>query len=185
VAIASALLSTMGVGTPDWQSSLYMFLTGLGVGMIIQVMVLAVQNSVEHKDLGTATATESFSRSMGGAFGVAISGAILTNRITAYLVEHLPKGVPASALDAKAVAAGPKAIAQLPAPVRTIVIDSLANGIHLVFLFAVPLCFIAFVLALMLPERPLRTTAHIGVEAAAGEPLLPETEDAAIHAGRE
>jgi len=179
------LLSTMGVGTPDWQSSFYMFLTGLGVGMIIQVMVLAVQNSVEHKDLGTATATESFSRSMGGAFGVAISGAILTNRITAYLVEHLPKGVPASALDAKAVAAGPKAIAQLPAPVRTIVIDSLANGIHLVFLFAVPLCFIAFVLALMLPERPLRTTAHIGVEAAAGEPLLPETEDAAIHAGRE
>jgi len=69
-----------------------MIILGLGIGMIIQVMVLAVQNSVEQRDLGTATAIESFIRSMGGAFGVALFGAILTNRLTHNLVQLLPKG---------------------------------------------------------------------------------------------
>lgn len=176
------LLSTMGVDTPHWQSSLYMFVTGLGIGMIIQVMVLAVQNSVDHADLGTATATESFSRSMGGAFGVAVSGAILTNRLSAYLVAHLPAGAAGGGLDTKAIASGPKAIAALPAQIQTVVIDGLAYAIHVVFLFGVPLTFAAFVLSLFLPERPLRTTAHVGIEATAGEPLVADVEEAAIEA---
>ena len=157
-----------------------MLIAGLGMGMIIQVMVLAVQNSVDHSDLGTATATESFSRSMGGAFGVAVSGAILTNRLAAYLASHLPPGTAAANLDSHAVASGPHAIAQLPPQIRALVVDALAHSIHLVFLLAVPLTLIAFGLALALPERPLRTTAHVGMEAAAGEPLVAEVEEAAI-----
>jgi hypothetical protein len=106
----------------------------------------------------------------------------LTNRLAAYLTEHLPAGSITNGLDTKAIASGPKAIAALPAQIQTVVIDALAYAIHVVFLFGVPLTFVAFLLALMLPERPLRTTAHIGAEATAGEPLLPEFEEAAIEA---
>jgi EmrB/QacA subfamily drug resistance transporter len=176
IAIALFLLSTMGVGTSYVESSLYMILLGLGIGMIIQVMVLAVQNSVEHRDLGTATATETFIRSMGGAFGVAVFGAILTNRLTHNLEQLLPPG---STIDPSGLTGSPAAIAQLPPAVHSAVIESLANAIHVVFLAAVPLTIAAFVVTLFLPERPLRETAHVGMAEtlveASGEPLLPET----------
>src|SRR5207253_3421198 len=109
ITIGLYLLSTMGVGTSHLVSSAYMVFLGLGMGMIIQVMVLAVQNAVEHRDLGTATGVESFSRSMGGAFGVAMYGAILNNRLAYYL----PRFVPASAagkLNAQTLTASPAAI---------------------------------------------------------------------------
>ena len=70
----------------------------------------------------------------------------------------------------------------VPPPIKTLVIDALAHSISTVFLMAVPLTFIAFLLALALPERPLRTTAHVGVEAVAGEPVLADVEEAAIEA---
>jgi EmrB/QacA subfamily drug resistance transporter len=179
ITIGLYLFSTMGVGTPRWESSFYMLIAGLGMGMIIQVMVLAVQNSVEHKDLGTATATETFSRSMGGAFGLAVMGAVLTNRLTDYLVAQLPPGMSVKNLSS-AVAQGPQVIEKLPPQLRTVAIDGLSHAIHVVFLLCVPLTFISFVLSLMLPEKPLRTTAHVGVEAAAGEPVLADVEEAAI-----
>src|SRR4029077_5881243 len=81
MALGLYLLSTMGLGTSHLLSSAYMVLLGAGMGMIIQVMVLAVQNAVEHRDLGTATGVETFSRSMGASFGVAVYGAILNNRL--------------------------------------------------------------------------------------------------------
>lgn len=181
VTLGLLLFSTMGVGTSRLISSAFMVVCGLGMGMIIQVMVLAVQNSVAHSDLGTATATEAFARSMGGAFGVAVLGATLTNRLSHNLAALLPPGAKV-ALDAHAVASGPKAIAHLPLDVRTLVIDALAHSIHTVFLLAVPVAAVAFVLALMLPERPLRTTAHVGIEVASGEPLVASVEEAAIEA---
>src|SRR5439155_12869666 len=90
IAVGLYLLSTLHVGTAHVVSSAYMAILGAGLGMIIQVMVLAVQNSVPHSDLGTATATETFTRSMGGAFGVAAFGAILSNRLAANLAHSLP-----------------------------------------------------------------------------------------------
>ena len=166
----------MGVGTSFAESSAYMVILGLGIGMIIQVMVLAVQNSVEHRDLGTATATESFIRSMGGAFGVAVFGAILTNQLTHNLQRLLPPG---SSIDPGSLTGSPAAIAQLTPAVHDAVIQSLANALHVVFLAAVPLTIAAFVVTWFLPERPLRETAHVGmsetlVEASA-EPLLERT----------
>ena len=176
IAIGLWSLSTMGVGTSYVESSLYMVVLGLGIGMIIQVMVLAVQNSVEHRDLGTATATESFVRSMGGAFGVAVFGAILTSQLTQNLERLLPSG---SSIDPGALTGSPATIAKLPPAVHDAVIQALANAIHVVFLAAVPLTVVAFVVTWFLPERPLRETAHIGMAEtlveSSGEPLLDET----------
>jgi len=178
ISIGLYLLSTMGVGTSYAQSSAYMIVLGLGIGMIIQVMVLAVQNSVEHRDLGTATATESFIRSMGGAFGVAVFGAILTSRLTHGLEQLLPKG---SSINPADLTGSPATIAQLPTAVHDAVIQALANALHFVFLAAVPLTVAAFVVTWFLPERPLRETAHVGMAEtlteASGEPLLEETVD--------
>jgi hypothetical protein len=133
-------------------------------------MVLAVQNSVEHRDLGTATATESFVRSMGGAFGVAVFGAILTNRLAHNLSALLPGGA-GSGVDVGSVAASPDAIRHLPPQTQSAVIHALANSIHVVFLAAVPLAILAFLVTWLLPERPLRETSHIGSDSV-GEELL-------------
>lgn len=173
ISVGLWLLSTMDVGTSRLESSLYMIVLGLGMGMIIQVMVLVVQNAVEHRDLGTATAAESFIRSMGGAFGVAVFGAILTSRLTSELAALLPVG---GSADIGALTASPAAILGLPAPVRDAVVQALANAISGVFFTAVPLAVIAFIVTWFLPEKPLRETAHITssevVAEASGEPLL-------------
>jgi EmrB/QacA subfamily drug resistance transporter len=166
------LLSTMGVGTSRGLSSIYMFLLGAGMGMIVQVMVLAVQNAVEHRDLGTATGVESFSRSMGSSFGVAVFGAILNNR----LAYHIPRLVPPGTLkqfDVRSLTASPEAIRNLPGPVHNAVIEGLARSIHVTFLAALPLLAVAFAVTFLLKETPLRETAHItvAVEAAETEPV--------------
>ncbi len=170
IAIGLYLLSTMGIGTSRLASSLYMVLLGLGMGMIIQVMVLAVQNAVPHSDLGTATATETFTRSMGGAFGVAVFGAILNNRLAFNLARLLPAG--AGGVNLRSLTGSPQAIRQLPPPLQNAVILALSRSIHVVFLAAVPLAVIAFGVTWLLPERPLRETAHIGAEEVGDELLV-------------
>jgi hypothetical protein len=184
IAAGLYLLSTMHVGTSRVRSSVYMVVLGLGIGMIIQVMVLAVQNAVEHRDLGTATATESFSRSMGGAFGVAIFGAVLTNRLAFNLGRLLQPGTDLHGVSTSSIAASPGAIRKLPASVQGPVIEALARSIHVVFLLAAPLAIAAFAVTWLLKENPLRETAHIGLEAAAGEPLVPEVEERAAEGHR-
>jgi len=171
IAVAMYLMSTMGVGTSRITSSVYMVVLGLGIGMIIQVMVLAVQNSVPHSDLGTATATESFTRSMGGAFGVAIYGAIFNNRLAFNLAQLLPAG--RGSVNAAQLQGSPQAIRALPPAIRGPVLLALARSIHVVFLFAVPLAIAAFVVTWLLPEKELRETAHIGA-VEVGDELLTE-----------
>ncbi|HEX2850526.1 MAG TPA: MDR family MFS transporter [Acidimicrobiales bacterium] len=170
------LLSTMHLGTSRLQSSLYMLILGAGMGMIIQVMVLAVQNAVEHRDLGTATGVESFSRSMGSSFGVAVFGAILNNRLAFWLPRLLPEAAGHN-VDTGALTGSPQAIRALPPQTQDAVIQSLARSIHTTFLWAVPLILVAFLVTFLLKETPLRETAHItvpldaelGVEAAETE----------------
>lgn len=171
IALGLYLLSTMGLHTTRPVSSAYMVILGLGLGTILQVMVLAVQNSVEHKDLGTATGAETFVRSMGGALGVAAYGAILNNRLTYNLGRLLPPGV------AKTTAGNPSALVNSPARIRRLdpvvrhaVLLAVSRSLHVVFLAAVPLLIVAFLFALRLPERPLRETSHIGL-APAGDGL--------------
>jgi len=170
MAVGLYLLSTMGLTTPAWATSMYMFVVGFGMGLIIQVMIIAVQNSVQHQDLGTATGAETFVRSMGGAFGVAIFGAIFNNRMAANLSRLLPAGFQTSAVNAVTVTASPAALHRLPPALHQDVLQAIAQSTHVVFLAAVPLVLAAFVLTFILREVPLRRTAHIGREEIAEAP---------------
>ena len=154
-----ALLSLMTAETPFWISSLQMALLGLGVGMVMQVSLLAVQNSVEYRDLGVSTSSAQFFRSLGGSFGVALFGAIMNAR----LLEELPVHVPAAALAAvrgemSELLSSPAAIRALPPPVAGGVAASLELAIQAVFFWAVPIMLLGFVLSCYLREIPLRDT---------------------------
>src|SRR5207237_7417650 len=113
VGLGLCRVSAMGQGRSRACSTLCRFVRGTGMGMIVQVMVLAVQNAVEHKDMGTATGVEVFSRSMGASFGVALYGAILNNRLAHYLPRLIP-GDQARALNVRTLTASPAAIRRLP-----------------------------------------------------------------------
>jgi hypothetical protein len=138
----------------------------------MQVLVLAAQNAVEHRDLGTATSAVTFFRSLGGAFGVAIFGSIFNSRLAAYLNDLLPADVH---LDPATVQSGPAALRSLPPDVRSVVIDSFARALHVAFLWGVPLAGVGFIIVLFLREQPLRESAHVGLEAV-GEDLGVATE---------
>lgn len=162
--VGMLLLPRLGVDTPRYETALYMFILGCGMGMMMQTLILAVQNVVPYADMGAATSGVSFFRSMGGAFGVAIFGTILNNRLDYYV----PKKVPADVLASLGSPAGNdigqsrQAIEALPAVARSGVIESFASSLDVVFLCAVPLVAITFVLAWFLREDPLRENVHVG-----------------------
>jgi EmrB/QacA subfamily drug resistance transporter len=166
MAAALFLLSTLSTTTSMVLVSIYMALLGAGLGFVMQVIILATQNSVEHKDLGTATAGVNFFRSMGGAFGVAVFGSILNNRLN----YHLPRLVPTGSLqglDVKSLTASPAVIHALPPAVHHGVTEAFSLSLHSVFLWAMPAALIGFALTWLLRELPLREGAHIGVESEA------------------
>lgn len=167
-AIALVLLSRMDVATTRLVSSLFMLLLGLGIGMVMQVLVVAVQNAVEYRDLGVATSTNAFFRSLGGAFGTAIFGAILTARLNDLLPKLLPAG---SGIDPATLMGSPAQIRALAPDVQAAVVEAFAQSVSAVFLWAVPFAVIGFLLVLFIPEIPLRDTAHVGAAAA---PTTPE-----------
>jgi EmrB/QacA subfamily drug resistance transporter len=170
--VGFVLLSTMGPGTTLATASLWMVVVGMGIGMLMQILVIAVQNDVDARDLGSATSSVSFFRSLGGALGTALFGAVLTNRLSV-AVRH---DVPAAALGHLNVGAlrnSPTAIRHLPPVARNGVVQSFADALHVVFLTAVPFAVAAFVITLFLKERPLRESRHVGgaVASAPGAPL--------------
>jgi MFS family permease len=160
------LLSLFDTDTSRLTQSAYMAVVGLGIGLVMQVLVLAVQNAVDQRDMGTATSASSFFRSMGGAFGVAVFGSIFNSRLDAYLTRLLPPG---AHLDASALQGGPDTLRALPPGVRAAVIDAFARALHVTFLWGIPLAAVGFVVVLFLREQPLRDTAHIGLEAVGEE----------------
>lgn len=150
------LLSLMDETTGAFESSVYMFVLGVGLGMVMQVLVLAVQNAVEYRDLGTATSAATFFRTIGSSIGVAVFGAVFTAQLT----KHLVLGVPPTATGkcSPGALSGPAGVlAQCPAEVQAWFIGAYATAIHVVFLSAVPIGVVAFVLAFLLPEVRLRT----------------------------
>ena len=166
--IGMALLSVMSSGTSILVISLSMLLLGLGFGMVLQVSLLAVQNVAPHSDLGVATSSTQFFRSMGGSFGVAIFGAILNVRLADELPARLPAAVVAeTAGDVTQFLQSPAAIRALPPAIGTAVSSALEVSIQTVFLVAVPIAAVGVVLAFLLQEIPLRDT--VGAETAAGE----------------
>ena len=157
--VGMALLSVMQGDTPLVLSSLYMVVLGLGVGAVMQVTLLVVQNSVDHHELGVATSAVQFFRQMGGSFGVAGFGAIMNAQLEA----NLPKLIPRAALvqvggDVSGLLNSPAAIRALPSPVATGIASSVEIAVQAVFRWSVPLMFLGFVLAWFLREIPLRET---------------------------
>ncbi|MGH3496030.1 MAG: MFS transporter [Nocardioidaceae bacterium] len=153
------LLSRLTATTGNVYASLAMFVLGLGIGAVMQVLVIAVQNAVGYEDLGTATSGATFFRSIGGSFGVAVFGAIFSGRLAGNLAHYLagqrlPAGFSGTA------GASPAALEQLPAPVHHGYVEAYAASLQTVFLVAVPIALAAFVLTWLLPEVPLRATTR-------------------------
>jgi hypothetical protein len=168
MALGMYLLSTMGPTTTQLSASAYMVVLGLGLGMVMQVLVLAVQNAVDQRDLGVATGTATFLRSMGGAFGVALLGTVLSNRLAANLAELLPGGKLPPGVSPDTLKGSPAAILSLPEAVRGPVIDAFARSIDTVFLVGVPIAIIGFAITLLLREVPLRSTHAPAVDSVPG-----------------
>ena len=153
------LLGRMDAETSHFMASAFMVLLGFGVGMVMQVSLLAVQNAVEHRDLGIATASAQFFRSMGGAFGVAVFGAIMNTRLATELPARLsPDALAAVEGRVSDLLNSPAAIRALPADTAAAVTGSVEAAIQAVFLSAVPILVLGFALSWFLQEIPLRET---------------------------
>ncbi|HEX5267195.1 MAG TPA: MDR family MFS transporter, partial [Acidimicrobiales bacterium] len=154
------LLSFMTAATPRWQAGLFMMVLGLGMGMIMPVLIVAIQNATRQEDLGTATSSNTFFRSMGSSFGVAVFGTIMNARLKFWF----PKLVPNLGhlnLSATSVAFSPTAVHKLPAPVRNGIVTAFAHSLHTVFLWAAPIALLTLPAILLMKELPLRTEAYI------------------------
>ncbi|MFD7719181.1 DHA2 family efflux MFS transporter permease subunit [Streptomyces sp. NPDC059814] len=167
------MLGTIRYDTAYWQIAVYMFVMGLGVGMMMQNLVLATQNQVDPKDLGSASSVVTFFRSLGGAIGVSALGAVMANRVTHYVKDGLTDlGPQGAAMDAGG--GGIPNLDTLPGPIRTVVEAAYGHGVGDVFLYAAPAALLAFVITIFIKEVALRTNAAndapVRPEAAAAEP---------------
>ena len=159
------LLSHLGAGTNQAVMSAYLAVLGMGMGMTMPVLIIAVQNSVLWRDIGTATAGVNFFRNLGGSIGTAAFGAILVNRLAYNLPRSLSKAALAKLPGGTTITASPATLRTLPAPVQEGVVHAFVRSIDTVFLVAVPVMAIAFLLALFLKEIELRETVGHGDEA--------------------
>jgi len=164
VAIGLVALSRLGPDSSFTFAAVGMFIVGLGLGLVMQVLVVAVQNSVPHSQLGTATATATFFRSIGGAFGVAVLGDVFNNRLLHELRTTLTPSQLGQLVKGGSVAINPTQINHLPIAQRTLVVDAFSHTLQTVFLFAIPFAVAAFALSFIMKEIPLRTRAHVSTE---------------------
>ena len=172
-ALAMLWMTTLTGSTPIWVICTMLFVLGAGLGFIMQVIVLAVQNAVSPNDIGSATSTNNYFREVGAALGVAVFGSIFTNR----LVENLTVAFTNNAAQAATSGIDPSTLipAQVQAvadPLHAAIVDSYAGALAPVFWYLIPALLVAFVLALFLPEIPLSDVAGM---VARGEAVM-ETE---------
>jgi hypothetical protein len=160
----------------------------MGLGCVMQVLVLIVQNAVPYSELGVATSGATFFRSIGGSFGTAIFGAIFSNVLVGNLVKHLHSTKLPSGLSTSSVT--PAILDKLPAAVHYGIAAAYAESIQTVFLIATPIGFIAFLASWLIPQMELRrgvatpTGASTATAAPAGEqPLAPSPASRAVPTG--
>ena len=148
------LMSLIGVSTGAWTTAGYMAVFGFGLGLILQVLTVAVQNAVPYEELGTATSGVTFFRMMGGSFGTAVFGAIFANLVVSNVVKalHLTRAPAGFSLNAQ----NPSVIHKLPPALESGVIHGIAQTVQTMFLIGVPIGFVAFLLSWTLPEIELR-----------------------------
>ncbi|MFE3019587.1 MDR family MFS transporter [Streptomyces sp. NPDC059256] len=157
------LLSLMEPGTATWLESLYMFVLGSGIGLSMQVLTIAVQNTVEYADLGTATSGVTFFRTLGSSFGAAVFGTVYTNSLVPHLSRGIREAIGAGGVDAATVARlarSPEGVRQLPPQQQEPIVQAYADALHTVFLWTVPIAVLGVLIALFLKEVPLRDTAR-------------------------
>jgi EmrB/QacA subfamily drug resistance transporter len=161
--VALFLLSRLDEHTSTALTSTYFFVLGFSLGLILQVLVIAVQNSADYADLGAATSGVTFFRSIGGSFGVSVFGAIFSIRLAGELATALRGVTLPSGFKAASAAADPALLKKLPAAVRADVQHAFSLALHPVFLYAIPVALVAFVLSWFLREVPLRATSSVGI----------------------
>ncbi|MEW2622037.1 MFS transporter [Streptomyces sp. NPDC048106] len=164
------LLGTIRYDTDYWKMAIFMALLGLGIGMMMQNLVLCTQNQVAPSDLGSASSTVTFFRSLGGAIGVSALGAVMANRITHYVKDGLAGLGPKYAHLASGSGSGDSIpdMDKLPAPLRTVMETAYGHGIADVFLIAACMAFLAFVITLFIKEVPLKTKGALAQDASPG-----------------
>jgi EmrB/QacA subfamily drug resistance transporter len=154
--VGMLLLSRLGIGTSTLASSLYLLVLGCGLGMTMQVLVLAVQNAVDYSVLGAATSGVTMLRGVGGSLGTAVFGAIFTSRLTSDLA-HASAGAASGAGEGARLTG--EMVARLPAAARHAYQQAYVDALHPVFLAAAGVAGVGFLLSWRLQERPLRATA--------------------------
>lgn len=158
VGVALALLSRLGPDTTYPEMAVYFLLLGLGLGLIMQVVITAMQNAASYRDLGATTSSASFARSMGGAFGTSVFGGVFASQLAANLAERSAEVTLPAGVDVADLQSDPQQVDRLPPEVQAEFLTAYADAIDTVFLSAVPLAIIALILAVLLKELPLRET---------------------------
>jgi EmrB/QacA subfamily drug resistance transporter len=164
--LGMVLLSTLTLTTSSFTSSVYILVVGAGLGFLMGTTNLIAQNSVDMKDLGVATSTATFARTIGGSLGVAVLGSIFTGRITDSLTSAL--GPAGSSLTSAGGQLSPKMIATLPAPVHNAYLGGMVDGIQGVFMWGAVFVALGFVVSWFIRSEPLRdfTVASSGAKPA-------------------
>ncbi len=151
MAVAFVLLSQMDASTPTWLQSVYLFVLGSGIGLSMQVLTLIVQNTARFEDLGVATSGVTFFRTIGSSFGAAIFGSLFTN----FLSDRIGPALAASGAPPES-AESPAALHRLSAEMAAPIVTAYADALGMVFMCAVPVAVIGFIVALFLKEVPLQ-----------------------------
>lgn len=168
--VAFFVLSRLEADTPVGVAVVCMFFVGMGIGMTTPALMLSVQNAVRTSDIGAATSAMTTVRSMGASLGAAVFGAVLTSQLDSELAQNL--GPVARRIDPALLRGSPDQIAALPPRVQAGVVESFSDALSVVFLAAVPIALVALVLALFLPEIPLRTRDEMLEPTAAADGLM-------------
>ncbi|MGW4027083.1 MFS transporter, partial [Streptomyces sp. NPDC005009] len=147
------LLSRLETGTPRLHYSIWMAVLGAGIGMVMPVLILAVQNSVRPADLGTATSASNFFRQIGGSAGAAVFGTLFAGRLTDALDERLPAHAGGGPLDAESIT--PELVHALPPELRDAYVQAYADAMPRIFLYLVPVLVLGLLIAFFLKEKPL------------------------------
>ena len=171
MAVGMGLLTGLSVTTTRWETAIYFVVLGLGMGLLMQMMSLIAQNSVELRDMGVATSARMFFQQMGGSLGVAAFGALFASRLNSVMSATAPGGS-GGGLHVSGGSFDPAQVASLPPAVQHAVFNAVAHGVQGVFWAVLPASILVFVLALFIKEVPLRGRAAPGGEAAPA----PETE---------
>lgn len=169
-AVGMWLLSRLEVDTPRLHYSLWMAVLGAGIGMVMPVLILAVQNSVRPADLGTATSANNYFRQIGGSVGAAIFGTLFADRLADALAERLPTRAGAGLPDPESIT--PQLVHTLPPALRDDYIQAYADAMPRIFLYLVPVLVLGLLIAFFLKEKPL--VSH--------NAQAPETESAPVNA---